>query len=73
MFVHGSRNPLLEQGPNQRLVIVSIQCFDGDFVKAQKARQGATGAIFMASGIAQEHQRFFSRIMQPGGNLGLPQ
>ena len=31
------------------------------------------GAAFMAGGIAQKHQRLFRRVVNPGGEFGLPE
>ena len=71
--VHCFLNAVRKERVCQCVVAISIDRVGCQFMQTQQAGQSAAGAIFMTSRIAQEDQRLFCRIVQPSGNLCLPE
>src|SRR5690625_324432 len=70
--IHVRRHAFFEQSVVSGSVILCCDPVLANPVQPEQSGQSKAGAVFMSCWISQQGQRFFCRVMQPGGDLGLP-
>ena len=73
LVVNIGRDAVFEQRGVQGLGVVRVDLGCVQPLVAEQPVQHLAGAAFVAGRVAQQHQRFFGRVVQAGMQLGLPE